>query len=167
MLDFQKIGPHPRFYYVCWVCLVKMCCWWHPRNSCSEIVDKNCNQCVETVLMHGLEIFVTQTSCYCTLCTSSRHAFNLLAQGVFVLRFPMVRSGRVRVVEKQKKRGVPSYREIAKRPRRAGQGKRRQYRANKKKSNMTMARYRGGYKLMCKKAGRYVRRLSGFPAKDF
>ena len=117
--------------------------------------------------MHGLEIFVTQTSCYCTLCTSSRHAFNLLAQGVFVLRFPMVRSGRVRVVEKQKKRGVPSYREIAKRPRRAGQGKRRQYRANKKKSNMTMARYRGGYKLMCKKAGRYVRRLSGFPAKVF
>ena len=79
----------------------------------------------------------------------------------------MVRSGRVRVVEKRKKSGPASYREIAKRPRRAGQGKRRQFRANKKKSNATMARYRGGYKLMWKKAGRYVRRLCGFPPKDF
>ena len=52
---------------------------------------------------------------------------------------------------------------MAVKPRRAGQAKRRQFRANEKRSKMTLHRYCNGYKMIWTKAGRYVRRLSHFP----
>ena len=75
----------------------------------------------------------------------------------------MVRSGRVRVKKDKKKPGPASYREQAIRPRRAGQAKRRQFRVNKRRSPRSLQRYRGGYRLMWKRAGRYCKRLRRFP----
>ena len=76
----------------------------------------------------------------------------------------MARKGRVRVKKgKAKKRGTPSYKSGAKRPRRAGQAKRLLFRINEKRDTKYLARCRGGYQIIWKKAGRYVRNLKRFP----
>ena len=75
----------------------------------------------------------------------------------------MPRGPRVRLRDAPKKPGPKSRKEKAVQPRRAGQAKRRQFRANNKRSKMTMHRYCNGYKMIWSKAGRYVRRLAHFP----
>ena len=51
--------------------------------------------------------------------------------------------------------GPDSFRERARKPRRLGLGKRRQWRINEKKSGHTMARYRYGFRLIWNLAGAY------------
>lgn len=62
--------------------------------------------------------------------------------------------------------GPASFRMRAKKPRRIGLGKRRQWRVNAKKSKHSMARYRYGYKLIWRFAAAYACRLKDFPEPD-
>lgn len=69
--------------------------------------------------------------------------------------------GKARVQTKRnpKKRGPKSYLELARLPRRAGYGKRVQWKKNKRKSKLTMRRYRNHFNLIFELEGPYIVRL--------
>ena len=61
-------------------------------------------------------------------------------------------------ITRKRKRGPPSFREQAKRPRNAGLVQRREFRQNENGSDATMKAYRAGYNTMWKHAGSYMKR---------
>jgi len=73
----------------------------------------------------------------------------------------MGRAARIRNKRNPRKRGPK--RKKAKKPRRIGQKKRRAFRVNAKKLPSALTRYKGGYTLIFKKAGRYCRTLKRLP----
>ena len=75
----------------------------------------------------------------------------------------MAKKGRIRVKKgKKRKTGPKNFKEGAKQPRRAGHKKRLAFKVNTKKIGTALARYRGGYRLIWKRAGGYVRQLKHF-----